>query len=116
MLISTGSFLFSMKLKISFLQKKSSILSFDYRFFWFIIPNVELGIMGKNGCLIVKIRVDISSCFKSFDDSREMRGFNYGFLIILIGIRTIKREKEKKRILLCFKNSPSKRSSMKLLF
>lgn len=54
----------------------------------------------ENGCLIVKIRVDISSCFKSFDDSREMRGFNYGFLIILIGIRTIKRKKEKKRILL----------------
>lgn len=58
---------------------------------------VELGIMGENGCLIVKIRVDISSCFKSFDDSREMRGFNYGFLIILIGIRTIKSKKEKKK-------------------
>lgn len=53
--------------------------------------------MGENGCLIVKIRVDISSCFKSFDDSREMRGFNYGFLIILIGIRTIKSKKEKKK-------------------
>lgn len=62
--------------------------------------------MGENGCLIVKIRVDISSCFKSFDDSREMRGFNYGFLIILIGIRTIKREKEKKEYYYALKILP----------
>lgn len=55
----------------------------------------------------------MSGRFKSFDDSQVMRGFNYGFLKILIGVRTIKREREReKRILLRFKNS----SSMKLLF
>lgn len=47
--------------------------------------------------MIVKIRVDVSGRFKSFDDSQVMRGFNYGFLKILIGVRTIKREREREK-------------------
>lgn len=35
-----------------------------------------------------------------------MRGFNYGFLIILIGIRTIKRKKEKKEYYYALKILP----------
>lgn len=65
-------------------------LSFDPFSYYF-----KCGITNnENGYLIVKIRVDVSGRFKSFDDSQVMRGFNYGFLKILIGVRTIKRERK----------------------
>lgn len=56
--------------------------------------------------MIVKIRVDVSGRFKSFDDSQVMRGFNYGFLKILIGVRTIKRERERKEYYYALKILP----------
>lgn len=57
--------------------------------------------------MIVKIRVDVSGCFKSLSMIRK-RSFNYDFLKILIGVRTIKRKKEKKKniIMLALKILP----------